>query len=233
MKIPWQIRFVWKRFKQKVHFLFAPAYYEVEVGGIIVKLGCDTPYHAAVAKEMSQNSKLGLARDGFIKYPAKLVFDIGGYNGICGIAYALAHPESMVVIFEPSYENFEQIVRNAQLNGTSNCSVRNAAIGEKDGYMRFSQGPTGGEGLNEKGEEVPVYALSSFPQADLIKLDSVGSEVSILRGLNYKPIIRLGVDMSQLKRYGDSEKSLWEEVERHGYQKWFLYKSALEYYVLF
>lgn len=231
--MPWYIRFVWKRTKQKVQYLFSPSYYEVEIGDVVVKLGCDSPYHSAVAREMSRNPSISLVREGFVRYPAKLVYDIGGYNGLCGIAYALAHPESKVVIFEPSWDNFEQIVRNAQLNGVANCTIRNAAIGEKDGHMRFSQGPTGGEGLNEQGTEVPIYALSSLPQAELIKLDSVGSEVSILRGLNYKPIIRLGVDMSQLQRYGDSEESLWEEIARHGYQKWFLYKSVLEYYVLF
>lgn len=233
MNYMWRIRFLWKRIRQQVQYLFSPAYYEIPIGDIVVKLGCDSPYHAAVAREMSRSPKLGLAREGFIKYPAKLVYDIGGYNGICGISYALAHPESKVVIFEPSVQNYWQIDKNIFLNKVANCEVRVAAIGEKDGVEKFSQGPTGGEGISENGEYVDMLALSSLPHADLIKLDSVGAEVGILRGLNYKPIIRLGVDMSQLKRYGDTEKSLWEEVERHGYKKWFLYKSALEYYVLF
>lgn len=86
--------------------------------------------------------------------------------------------------------------------------------------MKFSQGSNGAEGINAEGEEVDVFTLSELPRSDIVKTDAAGAEPSILRGLNYtsKHIV-LGVDLALVDRYGDSEASLWKEVERLGMEK--------------
>lgn len=236
LDLRWAFRFTYKRLVQWWIYNTRKAdFYEVAVGDVSIKLGFINKYHHSVA--------LGFARGGtpesgffpgFMNYKAKRIYDIGGYNGIYGLLAAKANPESEVLIFEPAEKNFRQIEHNIKLNGLRNCKVMKAAVTEKDGTVQFSDGTSGGEHIVDSGVEVKAISLSSLPPADLIKIDAEGTEVSILRGLNYKPVIFFELHPLFLARFGETEANFWEQVERLGFKFWFFGdREDQRHYLLF
>src|SRR4051794_22850185 len=89
MDYHWAYRYVKKRTVQRVNFLLATKNrYDVIVGDIGVQLGFSTPYHHSIAYQMSHGiyEELPLMED-WVRYAkdAKVIFDVGGFNGIYGL----------------------------------------------------------------------------------------------------------------------------------------------------
>lgn len=236
LDLGWAYRFSRKRLIQWwIYKNRKSDFYEVAVGNVKVKLGFVNKYHHSVALGFSQGeAQETVFFPGWMHYKAKRIYDIGGYNGIYGLLAAKAHPDSEVVIFEPAEINYRQIKLNIQLNQLRNCTVVQAAVTEKEGVVHFTNGTSGAEHIVDSGTEVKAVSLSSLPPADLIKIDAEGAEVSIMRGLTYKPVIFCELHPVFLDRFGESETTFWQQVDRLGLKSWFFGKREdQQHYLLF
>ncbi|MDO8548065.1 MAG: FkbM family methyltransferase [bacterium] len=178
-----------------------------------VKLGFITAYHHGVAREMGTdfhedppeyfNEWVVDAKD------ANLIYDIGGYNGLYGIAAALANPHAAVTIFEPDSINAEQCRQNIKLNGVeARCSVSQIAVAGSTGVSTFAmRGMTGGK-LGEGETKITCTKLDDLPTPQLIKLDVEGQETAILtnapKTLSRKPVIFM-----ELHYWAPDKEKLW------------------------
>lgn len=195
--------------------LIGRRHWTVTIRGTSVRLGFLTPLHHDIAR---QESEKGIEKDvleQWMQLPGSVVYDIGGYNGLFGIAYAAQYPHSRVTIFEPDQINFSQIQHNIRLNNLANCSVERVALSDTTGTVRFSQGGRSKERIvKEGGSEVPTFPLSHYPPADLMKIDVEGAEGKVLRGLTYPTTIVMELHSSEyLAQYNDTPETIWKRIE--------------------
>ncbi|MBI5405858.1 FkbM family methyltransferase [Candidatus Kaiserbacteria bacterium] len=190
-------------------------YWEVAVDGLKIKLSFSTLLHYQIAREESEGKIERDILEYWLKIKADVVYDIGGYNGIYGIAYAKKYPNSRVIIFEPDLINYNQILQNIKLNDLANCTVEKVAVSDTEGTILFSQGGRSKERIVEKGgSPVPTFPLSYYPKAELVKIDVEGAEGKVLRGLMYPTNIIIELHSPQyLAQYGDTQESIWKRVK--------------------
>lgn len=237
----WAKRYYSKKVKTYLLFYFSKLlgrkYLSGTVDGIEIKLGFLTPYHHLIAYGFSKGKQEPWMMLMWKKAAEnkKVIYDIGGYNGIFGLVAAKANPSATVIIFEPSKINAEHITQNIKLNNLQNCSLRQIAVSDKKGIVSFSSKRTQGtadhitykikgEEINDdKVDSIDMDSLSTVP--DLIKIDAEGAEFSILRGaektLSKKPLILLEVHPHYMEKYGVREEDLWSLL-RNNYGWWFL-----------
>ncbi len=162
--------------------------------------------------------------------PGMTVYDIGANVGFFSVLLArLVGPKGQVYAFEPVPANARQIEHNALLNGFTNIHVDMAAVGGKDGTAAFhvsdfsTTGKLCGSAANGHGaNEIPVPTRqldqllfgSKLPRPSLIKIDTEGAEVEILRGAEKllktaRPIL--------LIEFHNTAGEVTEILERHGY----------------
>jgi FkbM family methyltransferase len=139
-----------------------------------------------------------IARDTCAKGPADAapewgVFcDIGAHIGFTSlIASRLVGPSGRVEAFEPSPSNRQRLVRSIELNGSSNVAVHREAIAGQAGTRPFrlhEMSPMSGlvDGRDDSTIEISCTTLDHLgqrlPSPDLIKIDTEGSELEVLRG---------------------------------------------------
>jgi FkbM family methyltransferase len=121
---------------------------------------------------------------------SRLIF-AGAHIGALLIPIVGAAGTRAVIAYEPSPRNHRLLTMNLALNGIDDIVVRNTALGESPGKIRFTENQinTGNcrvDVLNG-GLDVPVDTLdSSVPRdwesIDLIVMDIEGSEVAAMRG---------------------------------------------------
>lgn len=185
-------------------------YWAVTISDTTVRLGFITSLHHAIAKAEHEGRIEKDILEHWLKIEGRVVYDIGGYNGLYGILYAKKYPQSSVTIFEPDAINYNQILHNIQLNGLTNCMVEKVAISDKEGTLQFSQGGRSKERIVESGgNAVPTFPLSHYPKADLLKIDVEGAEGKVLKGLNYLSNIVLELhNQEMLAQYGDTQEGI-------------------------
>jgi FkbM family methyltransferase len=118
------------------------------------------------------------------------VVDVGANIGF--IAVRAGRTASRVIAIEPHPTRFRYLERNVALNGLSNVTCVNCAVGAAEGALALydvdpTLGPrpldvsaTPGRG---KCHRVPLRTLDSLvDQADLVKIDVEGYETEVLRG---------------------------------------------------
>lgn len=146
----------------------------------------------------------------------KVVFDIGGWEGVFALYFSKAvGPNGKVVVFEPNPLNCERIKANLFLNNIRNVSIVTTAVGSKIGSSKLTfdkritsrgtllESSTMGTIQNDAAEfgstiQVPITTLddyishnsSDIPQ--FVKIDVEGFEWEVLMGmsatiLKYKP----------------------------------------------
>jgi FkbM family methyltransferase len=227
----WAFRYVWKHAKIFLAYWLSIAvfkkYWVTDVSGMPIKMGFVSAKQHQIAKKIHYKGH----EHEIVEWWAaeskkhKVIYDFGGYNGLFGIASAMANPNARVSIFEPDPECSRQIEENIKLNGVTNCELKKVAISDKDGISHFSDsGPSAH--IAESGQEVKTVKLDSLPQADLIKLDVEGIELKALKGgakvLKAKPMILLEDHHKFLPRYGDTEEELFKYVDQLGYKRKYL-----------
>ncbi|HRY52915.1 MAG TPA: FkbM family methyltransferase [Candidatus Portnoybacteria bacterium] len=231
----WALRYYRKKMRLCFSYYFSllknVKFFEADIDGVKVKLSFNHYYHHhkawAIFKGRHEKDDLKLWKN---KSKAKrVVFDIGGYNGIYGLISAVVNPQSVVYIFEPEPINCDCIKRNIELNGLKNVFLVQAAISDKSSKVLFDvhQGGTGGK-ISSGGLEIDCWSLDDFAQKnqppDLIKCDIEGAEyLALLGGKNIlaanKPEILLEVHKKFLKRFGHTENNVYELLEELGYKK--------------
>ena len=178
-------RYVKKRTKMWVAYLFAKwtgrEYYLTENG---IRLYFFAPYHHLMARA---TWKSGVEPEfmGIWKLYAtrsSRIYDIGGFNGVFGLTAAKMNPLASVVIFEPDPINQAHIKKNIELNELTNCTLEPVAISDFNGKSSFSFDGTTYSMVGKGSETIQCRTLSSYPAADLIKIDAGDSEASVILG---------------------------------------------------
>ena len=128
--------------------------------------------------------------------PGDVFFDVGaniGYYSV--IASTVVGAEGRVVSFEPDPANFALLSRNIRLNGVMNALTFRQAVCEssRSRPLYLSEDNMGDHRLYESRDkrasvmveciDLDAFTASSGLIADLVKLDTQGSEASILRGM--------------------------------------------------
>lgn len=128
--------------------------------------------------------------------PGMTVLDVGAQTGFYSLLLSkLVGPKGKVIAFEPLPANFRLLEENVRLNSLENVTLRNRAVAEVSGEMKFEfphHEPTliGGpvlEGDSRDFFAVEVDSLDDFLgegglPVHFIKIDVEGAEVEVLRG---------------------------------------------------
>jgi len=234
----WAFRYYTKKLKLYVHYfwsiLLRRKCFTVDIRGLKIRLGFNNYYQHHMAYNIAHG---GHEREMFDLWReasknARIIADLGGYDGIFSIIAALSNPDSHTYIFEPEPTNIKQIKRNLALNNISNVTVVEAAVSDTNDTVLFDRhvGGTGGKIVNDNGYEVTATTLDSFFEGKqyptLMKIDVEGAEQKCLEGatklLKEKPRILLEAHWAFLPRYGSDLQSLLKLVELHGYEKLWL-----------
>ena len=123
------------------------------------------------------------------------VIDIGAHIGTYTILVAeKIGKEGKVIAIEPEPKNYEQLLKNIQLNHFENVIPQNIALADYDGFKKlYLSSWSGSHSLVIRGDEgasieVPVKTLDklveelNLKRVDIIKIDAEGAEISILKG---------------------------------------------------
>jgi FkbM family methyltransferase len=165
-----------------------------------------------------------LAQEGMV------VYDIGANVGFFSVLMArLVGPTGQVFAFEPLPENVRQIQYNARLNEFANIRVDLAAVGDEEGTAAFrvTDFSTTGKlraigNVGVQVDEIPARTRqldgmvfrAEIPAPSLIKMDTEGAEVAILRGAQQilqkaRPILLIEVH--------STNDEVTDILERHNY----------------
>lgn len=192
------------------------------------------PYHHLFAKNLHKNTH---EANLLVMWKKKceevngIIFDLGAYNGIFGLLAAKASPKSEVFMIEPDPVNFRHIENNIARNNLANAYAIKAVVSDKAGMVPFkkAEGATsgniasGGDGWSirsivldkwvEKNNKIPVLIKCDIEGAELRALVGARKILAESKNLN----ILLEIHYNFLKRFGDSEKTLWSYLRSLGY----------------
>lgn len=185
--------------------------------------------------------ELAVLRDQGMVQPGSVVFDVGAHQGVFALWFSLTvGPAGHVYAFEP-FESFADVVElNARLNGVSNITVVQAAVGDVTGPIWLSadaaavrdEGPRnirqrllGRPGPAPEGT-IRGRSVRLDDYADrrptLLKIDAEGYEARVLRGarrvLRSVPHLDLEIHPVNLPFVGDTIDDVLREVDWSGYE---------------
>lgn len=124
--------------------------------------------------------------------------DVGANIGVHTLEMSKATGTAgRVIAFEPESRSFELLVRNLSLNGVTNVSAENVALGDHPGRARLAEHPWNlgdhqilleSESSSRPVQEVQLATLDDFclrlgpNTVSMIKIDVQGYEAQVLRG---------------------------------------------------
>lgn len=116
------------------------------------------------------------------------VVDVGANVGAFSLYQAIAKHAEHVIAFEPSPQVFTRLAKNIEINGLKNVRVVNAAVGDQPGELSFSEGRMSANcRVSETGSTKVACVrlddeLKDVPSIDILKIDTEGYEINVLRG---------------------------------------------------
>jgi len=166
-----------------------------------------------------------------------IVFDIGVNIGWTAMNMSKICSSGQVYGFEPDSNNFIACSKNLELNpNIHNLFISKVALGDQDAMVKMVISEPTNLGGNRVGEtsinagdaDVAMTTLDSFfanhslARLDLVKIDTEGYELRILQGgvttlSSFHPVLFVEVNDSNLRRNGDSARSLIEFLHEIGY----------------
>lgn len=159
--------------------------------------------------------------------PGDSFYDIGANIGQISIEAALLVGASGAVTSFEAHPRTAQLLRNnVELNGLQNIRIVQAAVGEKCGWVSFTDEKSDDQnGVSDNGEIcVPMLnldVLTDGEKIDLLKIDIEGYELSAIKGASQ--IIK-SVDFiyfeawdAHFKKYGYSFFDLHEHLSEMGF----------------
>lgn len=175
--------------------------------------------------------------DNMIELEGTEIVDVGANNGHFTIEFAhYVGNSGRVYSFEPQRIIYQQLCGNVFLNGLDNVFAYNLALGKEQGktYVEkinyFESGKVNfGDvhTLNTKNNDNDVVALTrlddiEFLNLSVIKIDVQGFEPFVLEGSEvtiwkHRPFIFIEIEEDQLQKYGFSEQSLIQQIEKMDY----------------
>lgn len=133
------------------------------------------------------------------------VYDVGAFRGALTLFFASRTGASgHVVAFEPHPHSHDRILAHLELNGVTNVTVRNVAVGAEAGSLDLASTEEGDatttanegmqRGLQSRGLDlerftVPLVSIDGeaergeLPAPDFVKIDVEGMEHQVLRGM--------------------------------------------------
>ena len=124
----------------------------------------------------------------------KTIIDAGAFIGDTALIFSELE-QDRIISFEPVYENYELCQRTIRLNGLTNVTLEQKALGDKQGFIDIYYAGEGStiyprdeDNVFYKGKSsVPVITLDQYVhdnklQVGLIKMDIEGSEPDCLKG---------------------------------------------------
>jgi FkbM family methyltransferase len=174
------------------------------------------------------------------------VVDVGAHVGVFScFAAALVGPTGNVFAYEPNADNFARLEAHKACNAFAWIHATRYAIADSDGVaaLHVNRDNDGGHALWNPGafhfnkrtreepagvQEVEQHALDFFaaddkPTVRLIKIDTEGAELRVLRGAEKlierdHPYIVAEVNTFGLAQLGDSTEALLDFMKKRGYR---------------
>lgn len=124
-----------------------------------------------------------------------VVVDIGAHYGFYTLyASRLVGAEGVILSFEPHPDNYKGLLTNLCLNGIKNVKTFNTALGEFDGKTKlYIRSHSGWHSISIRSKDYITVDLAkldtiaeglNLKKVDLIKMDTEGAELDILKGAN-------------------------------------------------
>lgn len=125
--------------------------------------------------------------------PDCTVLDIGANVGGFAV-WVCENSDYMVHCYEPIQSNFELLQKNTE---GMKVSLHNVAVTEVHGIETMYLGKHNcgeaslyqGEEQSDKTVHVHTFNAEDLPNADIVKIDTEGAEVMILKRIKFKPLI--------------------------------------------
>ncbi len=179
--------------------------------------------------------------------PGDIIFDIGGHHGWNALVLSsMVGPRGKVFTFEPNPKNAEIIKRNVSLNGCTNVTLENAAIGSRDQdvivtnmsdtivrpdklddryWPEDCRRKSVSRGIAVKMQSLDTYSRQHNIFPSLMKVDVEGYEIEVLRGsrsiLARKPKLCLEIHHPDaLARYQTFVDDLFGLIALSEYRLW-------------
>ena len=163
--------------------------------------------------------------------PGMVVWDAGANAGFYTLAMArLVGDRGRVYAFEPFPENLDNLLRHVRLNGLTNTTVVQAALGARTGLVGFQPGPRnemGSISTKSTNHLVPLLSADDFvrqdpaSRPDLLKIDVEGAESDLLSGAD-RLLRDVGPDIV-LALHGDEQaRKCLDLLSEQGYEVLYL-----------
>lgn len=163
--------------------------------------------------------------------------DIGANIGYYSLVAGTIDPEIQVIAIEPVRSNFEKLKMHLERNGIEKASAWHLAVGSTAGMVTIFHSSPENQGMsalrppeNHAGsqEQVEMIRLDSWDltrsvaRIDLIKIDTEGNELEVLRGMKelikkHRPRMIIECNPETLARFGETPATLLKESEAMGY----------------
>lgn len=179
----------------------------------------------------------------WIKHHAKsgdTVFDVGAFHGLMSIVASKAvGPSGKVIAFEPNPVAREWLNKHLRLNKCTNVTVEPVGLMDFEGSASFyvQEGDVTWnssfvrEFVDSKHQLTPLtvectsidaYVRNTGLIPDLIKIDTEGTELSVLQGAKetiakHKPILVLEMNPASARKAGTTLSTLVDELEALSY----------------
>jgi len=200
-----------------------------------------------IAKRLDKNGRFEdemctkIARE-LNEKPNPIFLDVGANIGLVSLSIASRCPTAKIYAFEPGESQQKFLEKNVLSNGLADRIVVNCfAAGEKDGKAQFSSHHPdfgsndgffdthrAGRSFSTKTVEVEVKKLDTWwnekgrPQVDVIKIDTEGAELLVLRGASRliercHPVLFLEISPLNLKVYPYTHFDILKFLENNSY----------------
>ncbi len=179
--------------------------------------------------------------DRFLR-PGMAVLDVGAHEGLYTLfAAKRMQPGGEVWALEPSAREFSRLQRNLQINRVTNVRAFQVAAGDENGAGELLVAADEHSGHNTLGafaysgvkeaarQSVNLRRLDDLCEAlgithlDLIKLDTEGAELRVLRGADsilraFRPVVLFEILREALHHQGSSPEELMDHFHSLGYR---------------
>jgi len=187
--------------------------------------------------------------------PGDVVYDVGGHHGLMTVISARSTgPTGLVITFEPNPRAREQIRRHTALNNVTNVVLEDIALSDKqddasfyvqagdvswnstlvDGYLHDEDNRSV-ERISVKTQTLDEYVAESHYVPQLIKIDTEGSELLILKGAestisNRRPIVIMEMNPTSAKAAQTTISDYAQFWEQRSYRLTVLGRDVLGHY---